>query len=1299
MMILLMLATAKPGLAQEFEWVRRMERYLNTPADYRLAADTDGNVFIFGSFNKVSIGDSTFTIDSPSGYDDLFLAKYNSSGQVIWARRFGGYGQYMYTGKDRPGGIVVDSEGNCYLTGDYNGVFKVNNVALTQEHESLGGFVMKFDGNGQLAWMQLLEGDHTMSNKGLCVDRAGNVLVAGSLSWNHPLRVNEISILSRPGAEAYLAKFSKDGNLAWLRLTGGWGNAIATDKSGAIFLTGSYEKTARFDTITLPPNELVYDLTNAFIAKLNLNGQVIWAKPVQGAGGVSSQHISVDASGKIYLMGAFNNNVTFGRDTLTNTIDSDNNLFGSSNAFLAQFEPAGKSNWGLRVVSPNHASAGDLLIGPTGNIYFSGAMIYRGMIGNTPFGVNYEGGIFYGKISQSGQVQWVSQILPAYFDNFNAGSHMATDGQGNLFLAGLGGHKFGAITNYGTNQSMFFTKIRDTTFTRPAIVRGKLFEDANRNCKPDPNEAPIPYQLVKAEPGPYYASTDSSGNYRLELPEGTYQISQIAGAQGLELQQTCPAPPGNYTVTFDSYGKDTTGFDFGNQVTRLPLLKVDVAADRRRRCFRSTTTVRYCNEGYAAAPDVQVKVYYPAYVVPISASMAWNKQDSVLTFNLGTLKPGACGVISIADSVICGDESIRGLTQCVKAVITPRNNHQPPDARWDQSDVDLTAVCRENGLVKLTIRNSGKGSMAGNAAYRIFLDAVKVFEGQYQLVSGDSLTLQVPANGRTIRLEADLRPYHPEAERKPSITLEGCGGAAAVSISKGFVNQLPPDDAPEEVSVSCLEILDSYDPNDKQVSPAGAGPQRIIAEGQELEYLIRFQNTGTDVAYNVVIEDTLSPHLDIATLRIGAASHPFTWSVSGVGLPVITWTFKDIHLPDSTSNEPASHGYVRFRVKPVGSTALGTQISNSAAITFDYNSPIITNQVNNTIGQFPLRPAVDAGVDVCSGNVPTPADAGENRVLDGDASVALRGNTPGKGHGYWRLISGKGLISNPADVSSHVNELGVGKNVFEWSITLCDSVSRSYVTVERVVIPPVPVISYPPPYCPDQTPMPVIATGKAIRWYRDKTLSRPVGEGNTFQPPANHPDTLYVTQTIDGYESRPAEVRISYKAPVPAPRVDSIAYICNGTLVQPLTATGELIRWYADADQTKLLQESNIFNRTGLSPGMLYVSQTVDGCVSKPAGVHLLTAGTDLSQQVSAPNVITPNGDGYNDAFRQPVVAAGACVGTFQSVRIYNRWGKTVFTSTDAQFAWEARGNTPGFYYYEIRYANYSFSGGISVLY
>src|SRR5690606_38390037 len=141
-------------------------------------------------------------------------------------------------------------------------------------------------------------------------------------------------------------------------------------------------------------------------------------------------------------------------------------------------------------------------------------------------------------------------------------------------------------------------------------------------------------------------------------------------------------------------------------------------------------------------------------------------------------------------------------------------------------------------------------------------------------------------------------------------------------------------------------------------------------------------NTGTDVAYNVSIEDVLSENLDISTLKIGAASHPFTWSVSGLGQPKITWKFANINLPDNSTNEPKSHGFVRFKIKQKEENSIGTVIENKAAIFFDFNSPIITNIVSNKVGILPLETSHKVQVDICSGNYPTTAETGDDIQLD-----------------------------------------------------------------------------------------------------------------------------------------------------------------------------------------------------------------------------------------------------------------------------------------------------------------------------
>jgi uncharacterized repeat protein (TIGR01451 family) len=143
-------------------------------------------------------------------------------------------------------------------------------------------------------------------------------------------------------------------------------------------------------------------------------------------------------------------------------------------------------------------------------------------------------------------------------------------------------------------------------------------------------------------------------------------------------------------------------------------------------------------------------------------------------------------------------------------------------------------------------------------------------------------------------------------------------------------------------------IRGSYDPNDKQATPSLT--LQDVGDGKNIDYTIRFQNTGTDTAFNVVIADTLDSRLDANQVQMVGASHPCKTSVRG---NIIFFEFLDIMLPDSNINKFGSNGFVSFKIKPISSVAAGTIIPNKAAIYFDYNSPVITKPAN-TIIQNPL---------------------------------------------------------------------------------------------------------------------------------------------------------------------------------------------------------------------------------------------------------------------------------------------------------------------------------------------------------
>jgi PKD repeat protein len=144
-------------------------------------------------------------------------------------------------------------------------------------------------------------------------------------------------------------------------------------------------------------------------------------------------------------------------------------------------------------------------------------------------------------------------------------------------------------------------------------------------------------------------------------------------------------------------------------------------------------------------------------------------------------------------------------------------------------------------------------------------------------------------------------------------------------------------------------VTGSSDPNDKRVWDMNGA----IAEGPidpsttTLSYMIRFQNTGTDTAFNIFVRDTLSQHLNAGTLRVTGASHPYQFTLSGANL--VQFTFPNILLADSFTNEPLSHGFISYSVDLNPGVPLGSTISNRASNYFDFNAGVLTNYTHSTL--------------------------------------------------------------------------------------------------------------------------------------------------------------------------------------------------------------------------------------------------------------------------------------------------------------------------------------------------------------
>lgn len=467
-------------------------------------------------------------------------------------------------------------------------------------------------------------------------------------------------------------------------------------------------------------------------------------------------------------------------------------------------------------------------------------------------------------------------------------------------------------------------------------LRGTLRRDDNADCLPEAPEPPLNQWIVQAtdlaDGEKFYARSHTDGGYEFNLDSAVYQISLIPPAP---IWDDCG---GSATVNLTQTVEDSLDFS-GEAVADCPLLNLDVSVPFLRRCYASNYVVNICNLGTAAAFSTAVSLFLPPELTLLGMGLPFNSPaPGHFVVPIGTVAQGECGSFSV--SVLPDCDAELGSTICLSAQISP-DSFCFDLPNWSGADLHATARCA-NDTAFFTIKNLGTGGMGQPLEYIVIEDEVIMREGPVLLPAGDSLVVPFPATTSFQRIQLPQEPGHPFFGLV-SASVEGCG-----AVDNGwFFTGYPFEDPSPFAERTCAEVVGSFDPNDKAALPQGVGNQHFIFPGTELDYKIRFQNTGTDTAFLVVVRDTLSPFLDVSTLRVGAASHPFEWEISGSG--ILTFRFEDILLPDSNVNEAASHGFLQFSLKPFDTLPLPTVIENRAGIYFDFNAPVITNTVFHTL--------------------------------------------------------------------------------------------------------------------------------------------------------------------------------------------------------------------------------------------------------------------------------------------------------------------------------------------------------------
>lgn len=247
---------------------------------------------------------------------------------------------------------------------------------------------------------------------------------------------------------------------------------------------------------------------------------------------------------------------------------------------------------------------------------------------------------------------------------------------------------------------------------------------------------------------------------------------------------------------------------------------------------------------------------------------------------------------------------------------------------------------------KIDVTVTNLGSIDLPATIQVILDSTLTYQS--------SDVLPVSVSGDTLIFVTDTISFLQHRKIEIEVQTSSMDTIGTPIYCSSTVEPLTGDTAlANNFSIIDTEVVGSFDPNDKTANHHPYFTPLQLQNNEEMQYVIRFQNTGNFQADFVRIVDTLSNFTNQSTFRLISASHPVRYEFQPGR--VVTFYFDNINLPDSTSDEPNSHGYVKFGIRFFQNLPIGTGIENTAAIYFDFNAPVITNTVSTLIAYPPIN--------------------------------------------------------------------------------------------------------------------------------------------------------------------------------------------------------------------------------------------------------------------------------------------------------------------------------------------------------
>lgn len=404
--------------AGEFQWVRTGGGLWGDYA-HALSVDGAGNSYATGEFEVTSY----FGADSLTTYggNDIFTAKYNTDGVLQWIKRAGGR-------RSDKGLGISNFNGNVFVTGMFQ-----DTAEMGGKYYNSSGlqdiFLAKYNGDGKLLWVKQAGGAKRDEGLAICNDALGNVYLTGDFSGT--VDFNGTSLTSSGLSDIFIAKYTTDGLLAWVKRAGGsgtdYGYGIVAGDSGKIYVTGGFRNKSNFGSIQLKSASTNADI---FIACYNSDGTALWVKKAGGGLSDYGRAIAVDKNSDLYITGQFGDTATFGNTTL---VAAD-----SADIFIASYTKTGDLRWVLHpegnADKPDYdrpvESGLSICVDKSENVFASGDYCTDAVFGNTVLdGFNHTD-IYLTKIKQQ------ASIHPAYI--FPSGPLRICSGDSAVLKANIG---------------------------------------------------------------------------------------------------------------------------------------------------------------------------------------------------------------------------------------------------------------------------------------------------------------------------------------------------------------------------------------------------------------------------------------------------------------------------------------------------------------------------------------------------------------------------------------------------------------------------------------------------------------------------------------------------------------------------------------------------------------------------------------------------------------------------------------------------------------------------------------------